>query len=95
MTEPAGKEFEQYEIGSIMDLTPFDELERRINALLDRHRQLNDENSKLKDELLQRDAEIEKLAAKCDELQHNSIDKGREDLIRNKIKALLDKLEGY
>jgi FtsZ-binding cell division protein ZapB len=81
---------EQFKIGPFPDLTAFDELERKITAIIKRYQRLQAENAGLKAELQTHKQELEKLQYQN---QDNLKYQKKENLVRDKIEALLDKLE--
>jgi hypothetical protein len=92
---------DQYQLGLFMDLTQFEELERKIVSLLQRQEKIQAENTELRSRLggLEEQmhlltAEKEKLIVEHDELLNNQRDKNKEELIRHKVVDLLQKLEG-
>jgi len=92
---------EQSEIGFIMDLTQFDELERKIVGVIERLEKLNAENVELRNQISSLEGEIrrkveenEQLAARREELLSNQKDVQKEELIRQKVADLLQKLNG-
>ena len=95
MSESSQKDGEQSEMGLFMDLTPLDELERKITGVIERYESLRRENEGLREQLRKQETEIEKLKAQCEESRNSGIDSERENLIRQRIQALLVKLEAY
>lgn len=102
MTFSTGRpEQEQFEIGLFMDLSQFDELERKVSGVIARFRELRDQNAELQDririlekEVHQRLSENERLTAEREELRLKQRDEQKEGLIRQKVQELLNKLEG-
>jgi regulator of replication initiation timing len=91
----------QFELGLFMDLTQFEDLERKIVGLIERQDQLRLENNELRarintlEEQLQRAGEEnQRLLSQCTELSANQRDKDKEELIRHKVVDLLQRLEG-
>jgi uncharacterized protein (DUF3084 family) len=92
---------DQYQLGLFMDLTQFEELEKKIISLLQRQEKMQAENTELhsrlgglEEQVHLLNAEKEKLIAQHDELLNNQRDKNKEELIRHKVVDLLQKLEG-
>lgn len=84
-----------------MDLTQFEELEKRVLALVKKQNELRAENADLHKKL--KDAEKhartltedhQRLTAQQEELLGNQRDKDKEAVIRTKVADLLQKLEG-
>lgn len=91
----------QFQLGLFMDLTQFEELERKIVGLLERQEKVQGENTELRDRISTLEEQLrllsqenEKLTSQCEELLSNQRDKSKEELIRNKVVDLLQKLEG-
>jgi len=101
MPAAQGKKIGQFELSLFMDLSQFEELERRVNALIDQQRKLRVENdelrskvSDLEDQITLKAQENSQLTAQRDELLSNQRDLQKEELIRCKVTDLLQKLEG-
>lgn len=91
----------QYQLGLFMDLSQFEELEKKIVSLLERQEKVQAENAELCKRVGELDEQIhllnsenKKLAAQHEELLNNQRDKNKEELIRHKVVDLLQKLEG-
>jgi chromosome segregation ATPase len=92
---------DQFQLGLFMDLTQFEELERRIVGLLERQEKIQAENKELntrlgtlEEQLQHLSQENEDLTAQRDELVNNQRDRDKEELIRHRVVDLLQKLEG-
>ena len=102
MAEEAERgDHEQFEIG-LMDLSQFDELERKVVGVIQRLGELRSQNTELRDrisalesEMRSKNEENERLIAEREELLHNRKDEQRENLIRQKVQELLKKLDEY
>lgn len=91
----------QFNIEFVMDLSQFDELERRVVGVIERLEKLKTENAELHTQMtaLQEQfqlkvAESEQLAVQKEELLHSQRDEQKEQLIRQKVESLLAKLDG-
>ncbi|RJP81765.1 MAG: cell division protein ZapB [Candidatus Zixiibacteriota bacterium] len=91
----------QYELGLLMDLTQFEDLERKIIGLIERQDQLRSENSELRtrinmleEQLASAGEENQRLQIQCGELTGNQRDRDKEEMIRHKVVDLLQRLEG-
>ena len=91
MNSDEGKQ-EQFQIGTFPDLTTFDELEKKIADILKRFQRLQAENAGLKADLQTQKEELEQLQQQTRMVQ--AFQK-KEDLIREKVHALLNKLESF
>ncbi|MBK6766815.1 MAG: cell division protein ZapB [bacterium] len=83
-----------------MDIQTFDALDQKISRLLSKLTELQTQNQSLESEVAKlrsqhavSTTELETLRRKCAALEENQRDPQREELIRSRIAALLDKLE--
>jgi FtsZ-binding cell division protein ZapB len=83
-----------------MDLTYFDELERKVKKVLDRLRQLRTENEALVDRLAEMETalkhlrmENEELKTRQQEFESAPANRERDQLLRRKVQDLLGKLD--
>ncbi len=83
-----------------MDIQTLDALDQKIARLLTKLSQLQDENKKISGELNtlrqqheQSAKELDEMRRRCEALQDNQRDPQKEELIRTRISALLEKLE--
>jgi regulator of replication initiation timing len=90
----------QFELSLFMDLTQFDELERRVVALIEVQEKLKTENRELQARVGDLESRIgtmaednRRLSTERDELLVNQRDPEKEALVRRKISDLLRKLE--
>lgn len=97
--EAEREDHEQFEIG-FMDLSQFDELERKVVGVIKRLGELRSQNTELRDrigalesEMRSKSEENERLIAEREELLHNQKNEQKEDLIRQKVQELLKKLD--
>jgi hypothetical protein len=90
-TEDSTGGTQQYEISLFADLSAFDELERRIVAVVQRLGDLTEENKGLRAQVVRLE---EKLARKSEESGDSQRDVERENLLRQRLQDLLKKLEG-
>ena len=99
MQEPQSKR-EHVEENLFSDLSYFDELERRIVAIIDRFEKLRSESdqlrsviTKLEGKLKQITEENAELLQRQEELLRSQRDGDKEKLVRQKVSVLLKKLE--
>jgi chromosome segregation ATPase len=92
---------ENYQLGLFMDLTQFEELEKKIVGLLDRQEKVIAENTELRNRVSALEEKVQslnldnqKLTSQREELLNNQRDKKKEEQIRHKVVDLLQKLEG-
>ncbi|MBK6910148.1 MAG: cell division protein ZapB [bacterium] len=83
-----------------MDIQTLDALDQKIARLLDKMAELQDENRRvsgelatLRSEFTQSQKDLDESRRKCDSLLENQRDPQKEELIRTRISALLEKLE--
>ncbi len=83
-----------------MELTQFEELERKVLSLLEHHDKLLQENSQLHSRLSALESQLrnlstehERISVQRDELLGHQRDQEKEELIRHKVVDLLQKLE--
>ncbi|MCB9357071.1 MAG: cell division protein ZapB [Calditrichaeota bacterium] len=83
-----------------MDIQTFDALDQKVTRLLNkmselqtRNRELETELSELRSDQTVSEQELKDLRQKCASLEENQRDPQREELIRTRISALLEKLE--
>jgi chromosome segregation ATPase len=83
-----------------MDIQTLDALDQKIARLLTKLTELQDENRKITGELTtlrqqqaQTVKDLEESRRKCETLEENQRDPQKEELIRTRISALLEKLE--
>lgn len=91
----------QFELSLFMDITQFDELERRVSALIESQEKLKTQNRELQARVndLEKQAsvsaeEAQRLMSEREELLANQRDPQKEELIRRKVSELLSRLEG-
>ena len=83
-----------------MAIQAHDAIEQEIARLLDKMAELQDENRRvsgelatLRSEFTQSQKDLDESRRKCDSLLENQRDPQKEELIRTRISALLEKLE--
>ncbi|UCG11665.1 MAG: cell division protein ZapB [Deltaproteobacteria bacterium] len=69
--------------------TPFDRLEARIDALLERYEQLQSEHNVCGQKLAEREAHIRQLEAQLEDLEQQRLE------VRGRLDALIDKLSRF
>ncbi len=91
----------QFEIG-FMDLSQFDELERRVHSVIQRLRALEAENTELRNriaaleaEVAEKEVETEQLLSLREQVKKSSGIAERDALLRRKVQDLLKKLEAF
>jgi DNA repair exonuclease SbcCD ATPase subunit len=101
MSEASNETESQFELSLFMDITQFDELERRVSALIDSQEKLKAHNRELQARVssLENQAnaaaeETQRLMAEREELLANQRDPKKEEQIRRKISEMLARLEG-
>ncbi len=95
-SEAAGRNAENL----FMDLTYFDELERKVRGVLERLRQLRSENKVLADRVAEMETALARLQAENEELKNSRQEsqdsparRERDQLLRRKVQDLLGKLD--
>ena len=101
MSEAQSENEGQFELSLFMDITQFDELERRVSALIDSQEKLKAHNRELQARVnsLESQAnasaeEAQRLMTERDELLANQRDPKKEEQIRRKVSEMLDRLDG-
>ncbi|MGD8504605.1 MAG: cell division protein ZapB [Syntrophobacterales bacterium] len=69
--------------------TPFDRLEARIDALIQRYEQLQSEHNRCGEELAAKEVRIRELEAKLEHSEHQTSE------VRSRLDALIDKLSRF
>jgi hypothetical protein len=89
----------QFEIGLFGDYSHFEELEERVKALIQNYKTLQNENSELKTrifnierELQEKSNQFDLMIAQRDILIKNQRDPVRDELIKQKILDLIEKI---
>ena len=84
----------QIEIDPFNDLSQFDELERKVIAVVQRLEEMRAENSELRDRIRALENEIRQKNQENEDLLTQR-DVKRETIIRQRLQELLRKLEGF
>ena len=101
MSETQSENEGQFELSLFMDITQFDELERRVSALIDSQEKLKAHNRELQARVNHLESQVnasaeeaERLLAEREELLANQRDPKKEEQIRRKVSEMLARLDG-